>query len=226
MGRFALVIFDLDGTLVDSAADVVASELYALQGLGLVPPAPDWARRRLGSPLEELLGEFLGRPPAPAERERFVALYRQHHYGSGYPGTHPYPGAAEMLAALQPTHLLAVATTRPSAAASSLLDHVQLRRWFARVQGTEPHQPHKPDPTILRLVMAELGIAPARTLMVGDTARDIAAGRAAGVTTLLVCHDEPVAAATAAAPASDMAGPQPDHRVGSLPALLPIVLGS
>lgn len=191
MARYALILFDLDGTLVDSGQDVVDSELYALARMGLGSPGESWAMARLGMPLDELLGELLGRRPTPAEHEQFVHHYREHHYGHGYPSSRPFPEVPETLAALHPRHLLAVATTRPTAAAADLLGHVGLERWFARVQGTEPHQPHKPDPTILNLVIDELGVSRERALMVGDTARDVAAGRAAGIDTVLVTHGRP-----------------------------------
>ncbi|MDY0060664.1 MAG: HAD family hydrolase [Myxococcota bacterium] len=186
MGRFALVVFDLDGTLVDSGSDVVGSELHAFATLGITCPGEEWARQRLGTPLEELLAEALGAPPSAALSERFVAAYREHHYGALYPGSRAFPGTATTLTRLAASTKLAVATTRPSEAARHLLQHLGLLSWFCRVQGTDPGLPHKPDPAILHLLLAELALSPAEALMVGDTDRDVAAGLAAGMVTALV----------------------------------------
>jgi len=177
-------VCDLDGTLVDSAADIVAAERHAGVSVGLGELATTWLHERLGAPLHELLAEALGHSPDKVLLQRFVTSFRAHYYGAGYPGTQVLPGVERTLAALAPHCLLAVATTKPTRAANALLGHCGLLEAFDHVQGTDEGIPHKPDPAILRIVLNRYRCAPADAAMVGDTGRDIEAGRAAGMHTV------------------------------------------
>lgn len=177
-------MLDLDGTLVDSAADIVAAERWAATQVGLPEPDRGWLEARLGAPLDELLSEALGATPAPARLQRFVTTFREHYYGAGYPNTRVLPGVTATLETLAPRYALAVVTTKPSRAAVALLQHCGLAGRFDHIQGTDVGLPHKPDPTLLRLVMRRLRCSADDAVMVGDTARDVRAGQAAGVHTV------------------------------------------
>lgn len=189
--RFRLAVFDLDGTLVDSTADIRAALEVALAAAG--PPDPErdahaLSAAGLGLPLDEFFQ--LARPaPHPASGSGFagfVDAYRGYYHAHLLAHTRPFPGVVELLAAIDPERArgmrTAVATTKRTDTARRVVDGLGLARFFDFVSGTEG-MPHKPKPDLLLHVARTVDRAPAEGLMVGDTGRDIEAGRAAGMAT-------------------------------------------
>jgi pyrophosphatase PpaX len=205
-----LLILDLDGTLVDSAESIVTAATHAFDSHGLsVEPA--WIRAHLGAPLEELWKDQGG---APDRYEGFETTYRAHYGKHGYQTLTPFPEVAETLRALAGRVPMAVATTKPTAAAVRTLEHAGILVWIDGVHGTDD-LPHKPDPAVLLQVLARFGVSPDRAMMVGDTHRDVLAGRAAGTATCAVTYG--------AQSATQLGQHGPDHiidRFGALPDLL------
>jgi len=183
--RFALVCFDLDGTLVDSAADIRAAVAHALTTL---PRDEEGDARALaaawrGMPVEELFA--LARPRGAAdEMRRFVDAYRGYYHAHLVVETRPFPGVAETLAALDQRRArglrAAVATTKRTATARALVDGVGLARHFDLVLGSDGLA-YKPAPDVLLAAARALDRDPRQGVMVGDTERDVAAARAAGM---------------------------------------------
>jgi phosphoglycolate phosphatase len=196
--KFDLVCFDLDGTLVDSTADIRAALVH---GLAAVPPA-DATRDEyalgcagLGLPLEEFYA--LARPAphiaAGVEgRRRFIDAYRTHYHAHLLQNTRPFPTVAETLAKVEPLRRqglrTAIATTKRTATAERVLGGLGLAQHFDLILGTEPPMPHKPAPELLLACAARLARDPSRGLMIGDTERDVLAGRAAGMRTCGVTY--------------------------------------
>jgi phosphoglycolate phosphatase len=191
--RFALVLFDLDGTLVNSTADIRAALVHALAA---VPPADVRLDEHalgcagLGLPLEEFYA--LARPaPHPAANatglRRFIDHYRDHYHAHLLVNTRPFPDVIETLAAIDELRenglRTAVATTKRTRTAERVLDGLGLARHFDLVLGTEPPMPHKPAPDLLLECARRLDRDPRHGLMIGDTERDVLAGRAAGMRT-------------------------------------------
>jgi phosphoglycolate phosphatase len=191
--RYALVCFDLDGTLVDSAADIRAALETALAAVG--PPDAALDERALGSaglglPLEEFFA--LARPLGDAAgRARFVAAYRAHYHAHLLDRTAPFPGVVETLAALAPLRAAglrtAVTTTKKTDTARRVVDALGLAPFFDVVLGTDGI-PHKPAPDLLLLAARTVERRADAGLMVGDTERDLLAGRAAGMRTCGVTY--------------------------------------
>jgi len=191
--RYELICFDLDGTLVDSTADIRAALVHALAA---VPPEDVRLDEHalgcagLGLPLDEFFA--LARPaPHPYAnddgRRRFVDAYREHYNAHLLDRTRPFPGVAATLTAVDALRAqgmrTAVATTKKTATAERVVAGVGLASHFGRVLGTDEPMPHKPAPDLLLACAQRLGRAPSRGLMVGDTERDVLAGRAAGMRT-------------------------------------------
>jgi len=196
--KYELVCFDLDGTLVDSAADIRAALVYALAA---VPPEDVRLDEHalgcagLGLPLEEFYA--LARPaPHPAAgvegRRRFVDAYRSYYHSHLLARTRPFPGVPETLAMVKPLRdaglRTAVATTKKTLTAERVLAGLGLTEHFDLILGTEEPMPHKPAPDLLLACAQRLGRDARRGLMVGDTERDVLAGRAAGMRTCGVTY--------------------------------------
>jgi phosphoglycolate phosphatase len=174
------LIFDLDGTLVDSRADITASVLHALTSRGRASVLPAAAVGALvGQPLHAMLA--LADPTAdPAEIRALGAAYREHYSANCAVSSRLYPGVREALAALQGRVPLACATTKRPEQARCVLAAFELLPFFQAWRGTSPDQRYKFAPDVILAAAADLGVAPAETVYVGDTATDLQAARAAG----------------------------------------------
>ncbi len=181
MSRDALaVVFDLDGTLVDSLADIITSFQHGLGHFGLPVPDAREVRAMVGRPLDEMYARY-----APPDRvPELCAVYREHYARHFVTCSKPFPGVPQLLAALRERgYLLAVATTKRTDMARRFIEALGMARMLDHVQGTDGF-PHKPAPDVIHRALAALG---ARGLwMVGDTVPDLQAGRAAGLKTYAV----------------------------------------
>lgn len=187
---FDAILFDLDGTLADSASDIADALDEAFRSLGLVPRQPVSVLVD-GSPLEEIFA--VAAPDADAASfERFVRAYRGAYLAAGYRRTRLYPGVVqtlEALSSLRPPLRMAIATSRRSDAARGLAAAMSIEHHFEHIEGSGATQLRaKPSPDLLDLLARRMDLPPERVLMVGDTARDVAAGRAAGMRTAAVLY--------------------------------------
>lgn len=178
-----LVVFDCDGTLVDSQAAIVRSMATAFAAAGLAAPDGNAVRRIVGLSLPQALVELA---PAATEDQRRHALeaYKASFRGMRQDGTleQPlYPGIEALLARLHARgHVLGVATGMSDRGLEACLVRHGVRRLFTTLQTADRH-PSKPHPAMLTAALFEAGIAPADAVMVGDTIFDIAMARSAGV---------------------------------------------
>ncbi|MFH1043960.1 MAG: HAD-IA family hydrolase [Pseudomonadota bacterium] len=184
--RFELLVFDWDGTLMDSAAAIVASIQESCRDLGLPVPERERAAHVIGLGLKDALAYAVPELP-PSDYGRLVERYR-HHYLARDPDLELFPGMREMLAVLkQKGHMLAVATGKTRAGMERVLEARQLKQYFdASRCADETHS--KPHPAMLHELMQELLIGPEATLMIGDTAHDLQMAVNAGVPALAVSY--------------------------------------
>ena len=204
------LVFDLDGTLIDSLPDIVWSFRAAFEAEGLPVPGDDDVRARIGLPLEDMAADFTDDPGAiRAVCDAYRRIYPEHFTER----TRPFPGAVEVLTELRARGwLLAVATTKRSAMATRLVDALGLDAHLDHVQGTDG-MPHKPAPDVILAALSALRAE--GDWMVGDTVTDLRAGRAAGLRTFGVSwgtHD-----------AARLAEAAPDHLANDLWPLLELV---
>lgn len=176
----SVIVFDLDGTLVDSLTDIVKSFVKAFEILELEAPSEAAARSLVGPPLEEMY-----RQVAPPERVGdLVSVYREYYPQHYTDNSAPYPGVPEALVELRRRgYRLAVATTKRQTMAAGLIAAVGLAGHLDHVQGTDGF-PAKPAPDVVHRAVA--GAGGEGLWMVGDTRSDILAGRAAGLKTYAV----------------------------------------
>jgi phosphoglycolate phosphatase len=184
--RYPLLVFDWDGTLIDSAGAIVWCIQSACRDLGL--PVPDDARAShvIGLGLQDALAYAIP-GLAPSEYGRVVERYR-HHFLARDPQIPLFPGAQAMLSGLRESgHLLAVATGKSRAGLARALDNTGLRPLFDSSRCADQCAP-KPAPDMLRELMAELGTSETNTLMIGDTVHDLQMAARAGVQAVAVSY--------------------------------------
>jgi phosphoglycolate phosphatase len=176
-----LIVFDCDGTLVDSQATIVACAQAAFAAEGLRVPTAAAVRHIVGLSLVEAVLELMEEPdPAAAPRlaEHYKAAFFAHR---ARPDFHEplFPGTRELLDALvAQDFVLGVATGKAMRGLRFVLEHHGLQRHFTTLQTADLH-PSKPDPAMLEAAMAETGIGPEATMLIGDTTYDVLMARAA-----------------------------------------------
>lgn len=181
-GRVA-VLFDLDGTLVDSIDLLVASMEYAFEGRERRPPLDEWLAL-IGTPLDAMLRRWA---EGPADVERLRARYREHQLAKHDDMLKLYPGMVETVRALHAQgHALGVVTSKLEVGARRALKFAQVEECFSAVVGIDHTEKHKPEPEPVWHALERLGMPRERALFVGDSTHDMHAGRAAGVYTVAV----------------------------------------
>jgi phosphoglycolate phosphatase len=186
MTRFRCLLFDLDGTLVDSRADIILSVNLMLGELQLPQQTDDRILRFVGEGARLLVERALAAAsmPAPGEGEidRALEVFRRHYREHLLDHTRPYPEVEETIREL--AHLpLAVVTNKPYDFTVDLLEGLKLIRHFTAVIGGDSLSVRKPAPAPLLEAARRCNQQPESCLMIGDTRIDIEAGRAAGITT-------------------------------------------
>ena len=184
--RFEALIFDWDGTLMDSAGAIVGSLQAACADLGLPVPSDERASYVIGLGLNDAMRHIL--PDVdPGDYPNVVQRYRV-HYLQRDADTSLFPGAAELLSSLREAgFLLAIATGKGRRGLDRVLASTGLTGFFhASRCADEGHT--KPDPRMLGLLLEELGVTNQQALMIGDTTHDMAMAEAAGVARLAVAY--------------------------------------
>ncbi|MDX5446410.1 MAG: HAD-IA family hydrolase [Zoogloeaceae bacterium] len=180
--RFELIVFDWDGTLMDSAGAIVRAIQASARDLGLPEPAEARARHVIGLGLQEALS-YAVPELEPAAYPQMVERYR-HHYLSADHQLELFPGSFELVEALAGSgRMLGVATGKSRKGLDRALAHSGLGRFFHATRCADECF-SKPHPQMLEEVMAECGATPERTLMIGDTTHDLMMARNAGVAAL------------------------------------------
>lgn len=181
------IIFDLDGTLVDSKRDIAAAQHWVLGQLGVHSYDPEELYPLIGRPLAETFATLLppnlhGRIPEATE------LYKNHYPPRALDTTMLFPGVKETLETLRSRGFrLATATTKLSAGTRRVLTHFAIAQHFDQIQGSD-NIPFKPDPFIITKILEDQSWEKSESMMVGDTDNDIIAGKRANVTTCGVTY--------------------------------------
>jgi len=179
---FPLVIFDLDGTLVDSLSDISEAVNLTLTDLALPRFDDATIRNWVGEGVQSLVASALRAAHSTLPLEEVMPGFMSHYGETLLHHPRLYPGVAEALEGLQARGVvLALCTNKPSRFVVPLLDHLGIAARFSAVLGGDSLPERKPDPAPLLHLCAQFGQTVARTLMVGDSAVDAAAANAAGM---------------------------------------------
>jgi 2-phosphoglycolate phosphatase len=174
---FSYYLFDIDGTLLDSARDICGAIQEVLAETDSPPVSFEFLRGYIGRHLIDCFSDiFPG--CAPEQMDALIQHYRRIYPARAHRETRPYPGVAEALAALSGRK--STATTKGTPTTRSVLEQFGLIRYFDHVQGTDGI-PCKPAPDVLLAALAAIGGRPEDCLMVGDAPADMEAARRAGI---------------------------------------------
>ena len=183
----AALVFDLDGTLIDSRRDLATAVNRTREELGLAPLALAEIVGMVGEGARRLVEKALGADVPPERRfEEVFRRYLEHYRAVLLDTTRAYDGMPEALARLAARYPLAVLTNKPEDLSRAVLAGLGLLEHFAEVLGGDSLPSRKPDPAGLLLLAGRLGVSPEHTLLVGDSAIDAATARAAGCRFALV----------------------------------------
>ena len=207
--KFDLVIFDLDGVLVDSTEAITSTFRHVLKTVGRVSVTDKHITEMIGMPLHDMFERYL-----PEHGEECSTMYREIYGSVCVKGSKLYNGVVETLEYLK-SSVLAVATTKYSKEAEILLKGMAIRKYFKFVLGIDDVQKPKPNPDVINKILEMGGFEKNRSLIVGDTNYDILAGKAAGITT--------VGATYGFQDKNILAAANPDFLIDSLPELKSIV---
>ncbi|HXY25319.1 MAG TPA: HAD-IA family hydrolase [Candidatus Acidoferrum sp.] len=179
------LIFDLDGTLIDSKRDLIRSVNAMLVEMGREELHEDTISGYIGHGAPQLVARALGNGAMEEDRERalrfFLAYYEDHKMDS----TTAYPGVAEALQELRGLSM-AVLTNKPVRVSVRILEALGLAKYFRVVYGGNSFETKKPDPQGARKILAEFGAEPAEAMLVGDSEVDVQTARNAGTLAVAV----------------------------------------
>jgi pyrophosphatase PpaX len=174
------VLFDLDGTLIDSIDLILRSAQFAFGKCGLDAPTDAEWLTGVGRPLPVMFGHF-----APGRETELIAAYREFQMANHDDLVTVYPGVPEMLETLADRgHRLAIVTSKVSTLAMRGLALTGIDRYFETIVGMDACQRHKPDPEPVRIALERLSSGSEAAWFVGDSVHDMESGNAAGVATV------------------------------------------
>jgi phosphoglycolate phosphatase len=184
------IVFDLDGTLIDTAPDLIATLNLILARNGLPAMPYDTARRLIGGGAKAMIERALaaeGATGSKADLDRMFGAFIEYYAAHIADRSRPFPQLEATLDRLAGAgHRLAVCTNKLEWLSVRLLDTLELTRHFAAICGQDTFGMQKPDPEILRRTILRAGGEPARAIMVGDSGTDIRTARAATVPVIAV----------------------------------------
>ncbi len=182
-----LVIFDLDGTLIDSSIDITNAINYAIEPYGVPLVTVREAISLLGEGISRLMDKVIEKEGIKADRglliDRFLCYYSTHLVDN----TTVYPGVRETLAQLE-AYRKAVISNKRESLSVEIVEKLGLAAHFDVVVGSDTTNERKPSPMPIRHVLSGLGISPEEAVIVGDSNYDIEAGKSAGIMTIAVTY--------------------------------------
>ena len=209
MTSFSLIIFDLDGTLIDSRRDISESVNRMLRALSRPEKTEDEIASYVGNGVHNLIRASLGEANAELA-DRALNIFQREYDTHLLDHTKLYPGVKEKLATLSVPKV--VLTNKPLAFSEKILDGLGIRQHFARVLGGDMHFPKKPSPDAVYYLAKELNVKLEEILIVGDSPLDIQTGKAAGTQTCAVTYGF--------GKRDELAAAKPDYLIETFPELL------
>jgi phosphoglycolate phosphatase len=179
------IVWDLDGTLVDSAPDLAWALNTVLDKRGFFTHSIDTVRTMIGNGVPKLVERgfnAIGVRPDPEQLDELIAVFVKEYKACATDSTRPYPGVVEALQEIQSMNIpMGVCTNKPEAFTRQILEGLGLSGYFSSVVGGDSTSARKPDPEPVLACLRGLVSEPASSLMIGDSVHDVHAAHAAGV---------------------------------------------
>jgi phosphoglycolate phosphatase len=184
-GKVRAILFDLDGTLIDSKRDLVQSVNATLSETGRAQLPEDVVASYVGSGAPVLISRALGAAASEGEQQSALKFFLAHYDQHKLDFTREYPGVRETLEKLRGVPM-AVLTNKPVNISVRILEGLRLAGFFRAIYGGNSFATKKPDPLGANTILSELGIAAAQAAMVGDSEVDVETARNAGMISAIV----------------------------------------
>ena len=213
--RFDAIIFDLDGTLVNSGQDLANSVNYAREQMGLPEISEELVMSYIGEGAPTLIRRAMGADADPAKIKQAYDIFLDYYHQHLLDNTYLYPGVADTLERLNGC-VLSVLTNKNVSASDKILESLGVLRKFSAVYGGDSFEQKKPDPVGLNRILSEHRVLGARALIVGDSQVDVLTGQNAGVKSCGV---------TWGMSSHTLSQVSPDYLIQTMEELVPIVFG-
>jgi phosphoglycolate phosphatase len=186
--QYSAVLFDLDGTIVDSAPGITSSLAYTFEAMGLPVPSPAKLLEWVGPPIMDSFRDLAGFDPLTSARA--LAIYREHYVLTGVFDADLYPGVPDVLRAIHSAGVaLSLATSKPESTAKLILEHYDLTKYFDELTGASEDEVRSAKADVVEEALRRLRVRGAdlsRPVMVGDRSHDVHGAAAHDVPTIYV----------------------------------------
>jgi phosphoglycolate phosphatase len=177
--KLRALIFDLDGTLIDSKVDLVTSVNAMLRAMGRGELPSETVASYIGHGAPQLIASALGPDAAAEEKKTALRIFLAHYQDHKLNATRAYPGVGEALVALARCPM-AVLTNKPSKLSVEIMEGLGLAKYFRAIYGGDSFEKKKPDPSGALAILRELGAVPEEVALVGDSDVDVQTARNTG----------------------------------------------
>ena len=187
--KWKLVVFDLDGTLINTIDDLGAAVNYALESKGLPLHETEAYKKMVGGGVRNLVWKALPEQykDDEAKLDELLAVFMEYYSSHICVYSHPYPGVSQLLEQLNAAGVrIAVASNKFQAGTEMLVAKLFPSIEFVSIYGGRPGVPLKPDPAVIATILSEAGVAPAEAVMVGDSGTDTRTAAASGLGSIAV----------------------------------------
>lgn len=182
-----LIIFDLDGTIIDSSGDITDSINYAIEPYGAAPLTVRETISLVGEGISRLMEKVIEKEGMDADRDYLIKRFLEYYSGHLVDKTTVYPGVKEALEKLNGYKKALISNKRESLS-SEILKTLELSKYFDLVVGSDTTPEKKPSPVPVQYTLSKFDVSPEEAVIVGDSNYDIEAGRAAGIKTIAVTY--------------------------------------